>query len=194
MIVRLQDWTPQVDPTCYVASNATVIGQVTLRRGASLWFNTVVRGDMAPITIGEETNVQDLAMVHVDYDTPTVIGNRVVVGHRAVIHGATVGDDCIIGMGAILLNRSRIGSKCIVAAGAVVREDFVVPDGSLAAGVPAVVKRPLTPAEIERIRRNVTDYAARAQLYRRELPAAVTAGRRGEPRWNGSVPGDCRLQ
>jgi len=169
VIVKLQDWTPQVDPTCYVAPNATIIGQVTLSRGASVWFNTVVRGDMAPITIGEDTNVQDLSMVHVDYDTPTVIGNRVVVGHRAIIHGATVGDDCIIGMGAILLNRSRVGSNCIVAAGAVVREGFVVPDGSLVAGVPAVVKRPLTPEETERIRRNVTDYVARAQLYIKEV-------------------------
>ncbi len=175
MIVRLQDWTPQVDATCYVAPNATVIGHVILDRGASIWFNAVVRGDMAPITIGEETNVQDLSMVHVDYGTPTVIGSRVVVGHRAVIHGATVGDDCIIGMGAILLNRSRVGRNCIVAAGAVVREDFVVPDGSLVAGVPAVIKRPLTPEETERIRRNATDYAARAQLYRRELAAAAPA-------------------
>jgi len=169
VIVTLQNWTPQVDPTCYVAPNATVIGQVTLSRGASIWFNTVVRGDMAPIIIGEDTNVQDLSMVHVDYDTPTVIGNRVVVGHRAIIHGATVGDDSIIGMGAILLNRSRVGSNCIVAAGAVVREDFAVPDGSLVAGVPAVVKRPLTSKETERIRRNVTDYVARAQLYLKEV-------------------------
>jgi carbonic anhydrase/acetyltransferase-like protein (isoleucine patch superfamily) len=169
VIVKLQDWTPQVDPTCYVAANATVIGQVTLRRGASIWFNTVVRGDMAPIIIGEDTNVQDLSMVHVDYDTPTVIGSRVVVGHRAIIHGATVGDDCIIGMGAILLNRSRVGSNCIVAAGAVVREDFVVPDGSLVAGVPAAVKRPLTSKETERIRRNVTDYVTRARLYLKEV-------------------------
>jgi len=169
VIAGMQEWTPQVDPTCYVAPNATIIGQVKLARGASIWFNAVVRGDMAPITIGEETNVQDLAMVHVDYDTPTVIGSRVVVGHRAIVHGATVGNDCIIGMGAILLNRSRVGSNCIVAAGAVVREDFVVPDGSLVAGVPAVVKRPLTPKETERIRRNAADYAARAQRYLREF-------------------------
>jgi carbonic anhydrase/acetyltransferase-like protein (isoleucine patch superfamily) len=165
MIAGLQDWIPQVDSTCFVAHNATVIGQVRLLRGASIWFNTVVRGDMAPITIGEDSNVQDLTMVHVDYNTPTLIGNRVVVGHRAIVHGATVGDDCIIGMGAILLNRSRVGRNCIVAAGAVVREDFVVPDGSLVAGVPAVVKRPLTPEEIDRIRRNATDYTIRARLY-----------------------------
>jgi carbonic anhydrase/acetyltransferase-like protein (isoleucine patch superfamily) len=169
VIAGLQDWTPQVDPTCYVASNATVIGQVKLARGASIWFNAVVRGDMAPITIGEETNVQDLSIVHVDYDTPTTIGERVVVGHRAIIHGATVGNDCIIGMGAILLNRSRVGNNCIVAAGAVVREGFVVPDGSLVAGVPAVVKRPLTPEETERVHRNASDYAARARLYQREF-------------------------
>jgi carbonic anhydrase/acetyltransferase-like protein (isoleucine patch superfamily) len=169
MIVRLYDWVPQIDTTCYVAPNATIIGQVKLARGASIWFNAVVRADMAPITIGEETNVQDLSMVHVDYDTPTVIGKRVVVGHRAIIHGATVGNDCIIGMGAILLNRSRVGNNCIVAAGAVVREDFVVPDGSLVAGVPAVVKRPLTSEETERIRRNAADYAARAQRYLREF-------------------------
>jgi len=169
VIIQLQDWNPQVDPTCYVAHNATVIGQVTIGRGASVWFNTVIRGDMAPITIGENSNVQDLSMVHVDYQTPTVIGNRVVVGHRAIIHGSTVEDDCIIGMGAILLNRSRVGRNCIVAAGAVVREDFAVPAGSLVAGVPAVVKRPLTPEEIERVRRNATDYAVRAQLYLKEF-------------------------
>lgn len=169
MIVRLQDWTPQVDPTCFVAPNAIVIGQVTVGRGSSIWFNTVVRGDMAPITIGEDSNVQDLSMVHVDHRTPTVIGNRVVVGHRAIVHGSTVEDDCIIGMGSILLNRSRVGRNCIVAAGSVVREDFVVPAGSLIAGVPGVVKRPLTPEEIERIRRNAIDYAARAQLYLKEL-------------------------
>ncbi len=176
MIVRLKDWTPQVDPSCYVAHCALVIGQVTIGRGSSIWFNTVVRGDMAPITIGVDTNVQDLSMVHVDYNTPTIIGNRVVVGHRAIVHGATVGDDCIIGMGSILLNRCRVGRNCIVAAGSVVREDFEVPEGSLVAGVPAVVKRPLTPGEIERIRRNASDYAARAQLYLEELAAAAPVG------------------
>jgi carbonic anhydrase/acetyltransferase-like protein (isoleucine patch superfamily) len=169
VIVRVNDWQPRIDPAAFVAHNAVVLGEVEVARGASIWFNTVVRGDMAPISIGENSNVQDLSMVHVDYNTPTSIGNRVVVGHRAIIHGATIDDDCIIGMGAILLNRSRVGRNCIVAAGAVVREDFVVPPGSLVAGVPAVVKRPLTPEEIERINRNVTDYAARAQLYLKEL-------------------------
>lgn len=168
MIVRLLDWVPQVDPTGFVAESATVIGQVTIGRGASVWFGAVVRGDMAPITIGEESNIQDLSMVHVDYDTPTAIGSRVVVGHRVIVHGATVGDDCIIGMGAVLLNRSRVGANCIVAAGSVLREDFVVPEGSLAAGVPAVVKRPLLPQELERIRRNAADYAERARLYLRQ--------------------------
>jgi carbonic anhydrase/acetyltransferase-like protein (isoleucine patch superfamily) len=166
VIARLRDWEPRVDSTCFIADSAIIIGQVTIGRGSSVWFNTVVRADMAPITIGEDTNVQDLSMVHVDYDTPTVIGNRVVVGHRAIIHGCQVGDECVIGMGSILLNRSRIGPNCIVAAGSVVRENFAVPSGSLVAGVPATVKRPLTPEEIERIRRNAADYAARAREYR----------------------------
>ncbi|MEO0078434.1 MAG: gamma carbonic anhydrase family protein [candidate division WOR-3 bacterium] len=169
MIIELEGSTPQIAPDVFIAANATVIGQVTVGRGSSIWFGTVVRGDMAPITIGADTNIQDLSMVHVDYDTPTVIGNRVVVGHRAIIHGATVEDDCIIGMGAILLNRSRVGAGSIVAAGAVLREDFVVPPGSLVAGVPAVVKRPLNAAETDRIRRNAQDYALRAQRYREEL-------------------------
>jgi carbonic anhydrase/acetyltransferase-like protein (isoleucine patch superfamily) len=168
MVRSVQGHAPQVDPTAFVAPNATVLGQVTIARGASIWFNTVLRGDMAAISVGEETNIQDLSMVHVDYDTPTVIGARVVVGHRAIIHGATVEDDCIIGMGAILLNRSRVGAGSIVAAGAVVREDSVVPPGSLVAGVPAVVKRPLTDDEAARIRRNARDYASRAQQYRQE--------------------------
>jgi carbonic anhydrase/acetyltransferase-like protein (isoleucine patch superfamily) len=165
MIAKYREDAPAIDPTAFIAPSATVIGAVTIGRGASLWFNTVVRGDMAPIFIGEESNVQDLSMVHVDYDTPTRIGSRVVVGHRAVIHGSTVGDDCIIGMGAILLNRSKIGAGSIVAAGAVVREDFEVPPGSLVAGVPAVVKRPCTPDELARIKRNALDYARRAQEY-----------------------------
>jgi carbonic anhydrase/acetyltransferase-like protein (isoleucine patch superfamily) len=169
VLIAFEGRAPQIAADVFVAPNATVIGQVTIGSLASIWFGTVLRGDMAPITVGAETNIQDLTMVHVDYDTPTAIGAKVVVGHRAIIHGATVGDDCIIGMGAILLNRSRIGAGSIVAAGSVVREDFVVPPGSLVAGVPAVLKRPLNLAEAERIRRNAADYVARARLYRHKL-------------------------
>ncbi len=170
MIAALGEHRPVIEAGVYVAPNAVVIGNVAIGARSSVWFNTVIRGDMAPITIGEETSVQDLTMVHVDYNTPTVIGSRVVVGHRAIIHGATVGDDCIIGMGAILLNRAKVGRHCIVAAGAVLREGFEVPDGVLVAGVPAVIKRELNAAEIERIWRNAADYVERCAFYRQERP------------------------
>lgn len=170
MIAALGEHRPVIGDGVYIAPNAAVIGNVIIGARSSVWFNTVIRGDMAPITIGEETSVQDLTMVHVDYNTPTVIGSRVVVGHRAIIHGATVGDDCIIGMGAILLNRTKVGRHCIVAAGAVLREGFEVPDGVLVAGVPAVIKRELNAAEIERIRRNAADYVERCAFYGREHP------------------------
>jgi carbonic anhydrase/acetyltransferase-like protein (isoleucine patch superfamily) len=170
VIAAIGGKTPTIAPGVYIAPGAVVVGEVAIGARASIWFNTVLRGDMASITVGEETSVQDLTMVHIDYGTPTVIGNRVVVGHRAIIHGATVGDECIIGMGAILLNRSKVGRNCIVAAGAVLREGFEVPDGMLVAGVPAEIKRPIKPEEIERIRRNAADYVKRCELYLRERP------------------------
>lgn len=170
MIAPVDGKTPVIAPSVYVAPNAIVLGQVTVGARSSIWFNTVLRGDMAPITVGEETSIQDLTMVHIDYGTPTAIGNRVVVGHRAIIHGAVVGDECIIGMGAVLLNRSKVGRNCIVAAGSVLREGFEVPDGMLVAGIPAVIKRPIKPEEIERIRRNAADYVQRCELYLRERP------------------------
>jgi carbonic anhydrase/acetyltransferase-like protein (isoleucine patch superfamily) len=170
VIATVDGKTPVICDGVYVAPNAVVVGEVTIGCRSSIWFNTVLRGDMASIAVGEETSVQDLTMVHVDYLTPTVIGSRVVVGHRAIIHGATVGDECIIGMGAILLNRSRVGKHCIVAAGSVLREGFEVPDGVLVAGLPAVIKRDIKPEEIERILRNAANYVRRNELYRRERP------------------------
>ncbi|MEO0085122.1 MAG: gamma carbonic anhydrase family protein [candidate division WOR-3 bacterium] len=156
---------PEIGPEVFIAPGAIVAGQVRLGRGVGIWFNAVLRGDMASISIGDYTNIQDLAMVHVDYETPTVIGRRVTVGHRAIIHGATVEDESLIGMGAVILNRARIGTRSLVAAGAVVREGFVVPPGSLVAGIPAQVRRELTPAEQERLKVSAEDYYRRAQAY-----------------------------
>lgn len=170
MVIAFAGHQPRLAADVYVAPDAVIVGQVRIGAGSSVWFNAVLRGDMDSITIGEQTNIQDLTMVHVDYGKPTTIGNRVVVGHRVIVHGCTIGDECIIGMGAVMLNRCRVGSRCIVAAGSVVREGFEVPDGTLVAGVPAVIKRPLKPGEFERIRSNADDYAARARAYRR-LPA-----------------------
>lgn len=170
MIHRLLTDTPRIAEGVYIAPNAVLIGKVSVGRGSSVWFNTVLRGDMDSITVGEETNIQDLTMVHVDRDTPTVIGSRVTIGHRAIIHGCTLDDECLVGMGAIIQNRAHIGTHSLVASGSVVREGFEVPPGKLVVGVPAVIKRDLLPEELEMIRRIAANYAERARLYLKELP------------------------
>jgi gamma-carbonic anhydrase len=139
---------PTIHPTAFVDESAQVIGDVHLGSESSIWMNVVVRGDVHSIRIGDRTNVQDLTLVHVMRDTnPTVIGNDVTIGHSAVVHGCTIEDRCLIGMGAILLNGVRVGTGSIVAAGALVPEGMVIPPGSMVMGVPARVKRPLTPEE-----------------------------------------------
>jgi gamma-carbonic anhydrase len=139
---------PTVHPSAFVDASAQVIGDVHLGPESSVWMNVVVRGDVHYVRIGARTNIQDLTLVHVMRDTnPTVIGDDVTVGHSAVVHGCTIEDRCLIGMGAILLNGCRIGTGSIVAAGALVPEGFVVPPGSMVMGLPARVVRPLTPAE-----------------------------------------------
>jgi carbonic anhydrase/acetyltransferase-like protein (isoleucine patch superfamily) len=126
----------------YIHPSAVVSGTVTLGKDVSVWPNAVIRGDIAPIVIGDETNVQDGTIIHVDDDVPVHVGSRVTIGHRAVIHGCTIEDDCLIGIGAIILNRAVIGTGSVVGAGAVVREGMIVPPGSLVLGVPAKVVRP----------------------------------------------------
>ncbi len=154
---------PRIHPTAFVAPGATVIGNVTVGEQASIWFGAVLRGDNEPITIGARSNIQDLTLVHVMRDThPTVIGDDVTVGHSAVVHGATIEDRCLIGMGAILLNGVRVGSESIVAAGSLLPEGFEVPPRSLVMGSPAKVRRGLTAEEVESIR----GYASRYVTYR----------------------------
>ncbi|HET9426506.1 MAG TPA: gamma carbonic anhydrase family protein [Gemmatimonadaceae bacterium] len=149
---------PIIHPTAFIHPAATVCGNVTLGARVSVWPTAVIRGDSDSIEIGEDSNIQDGTVVHVDDGVPTRIGRRVGVGHRAIIHGATVEDDCLIGMGAILLNRTTVGRGSIVAAGAVCREGFEIPPNSLAMGVPARVVRPTTDAERMRIRHTVEAY------------------------------------
>ncbi len=155
-----------IHPTVYIAPGAVVLGAVSIGRDASVWYNCVVRGDMAPITIGECTNIQDLSMVHVDEDVPCTIGARVGVGHRAVLHGCVVEDECLIGMGAILLNRVRLGTGSVVGAGAVLPEGMEVPPGSLVLGVPARVVRPVDEALRQRIRVTWEHYVVQARRHR----------------------------
>ena len=159
MIVR-------ADPTAFVAPGVVIVGEVTLGPRSSVWFGAVLRGDMDAITLGEESNIQDNSVVHVDTGVPVRIGKRVVIGHRAVIHGATVEDDCLIGMGSILLNRCRIGAGSLVAAGALVSEDKVIPPGSLVVGVPGKVVGQVTPEMKLAIARGAEHYVALAQTYR----------------------------
>lgn len=139
---------PTVHPSAFVDISAQVIGDVHVGADSSIWMNVVVRGDVNYIRIGDRSNIQDLTCVHVMREThPTIIGNDVTVGHSAVVHGCTIDDRCLIGMGAVLLNGCHIGTGSIVAAGAVVTERTVIPPGSMVMGVPAKVRRALTPEE-----------------------------------------------
>lgn len=141
MSERTSDWPARLrlDPTAFIAPGAVVVGEVTLGARSSVWFNTVVRGDTDRIEVGEETNIQDNSTVHVDHGSPTRIGARVTVGHRAIIHGCEIGDECLIGMGAVVLSGARIGSRSLIGAAALVREGQEIPAGSVALGMPAKV-------------------------------------------------------
>ena len=165
-----------IHPTAFIAPGAVVLGDVTLGARASVWYGAVLRGDMAAIVVGEATNLQDGTVVHVDEGRPARIGARVGVGHRAILHACTVEDECLIGMGSILLNEVHIGTGSVVAAGAVVPEGTRVPPGSLVVGVPARVTRPVDAALRERIRVTWEHYVAEAERHRAGgFPIARTA-------------------
>lgn len=154
-----------IHPTAYVAPNATIIGEVHIAAEASVWFGCVLRGDNAPIVIGARTNVQDLAVVHVDEGGPCTLGEGVTVGHRAVLHGATIEDGALIGIGAIVLNGAVVGREALVGAGAVVPEGMNIPPRHIALGVPARTVRELGAEEVERLRSDAARYVARARAF-----------------------------
>ncbi len=154
----LMDKSPRIDTGVYIAPTARLYWDVRVGKDTSIWDFTVIRADHEPISIGEGCSIQEHTMIHVDEGFPVTIGNFVTVGHRAVIHGATIGNHCIIGIGAIVLNGARVGNHCIVAAGAVVKENQQIPDNSLVAGVPARVIKTLSPEQLERIRVNAEIY------------------------------------
>lgn len=156
----------EIGREAWVAPNATLTGRVTLGALASVWFGCVLRGDLEPISIGAETNVQDLTVVHVDRGYPALVGSRVTIGHRAVIHGCSIDDDAVIGMGAVLLSGSHVGRGALVAAGALVREGFQVPPGAVAAGVPAVIRGEVGPDLRQRFREGLLSYLRLAARYR----------------------------
>jgi carbonic anhydrase/acetyltransferase-like protein (isoleucine patch superfamily) len=149
---------PTVHPTAFVHEHAIVIGNVSLGARVSVWPTAVIRGDSDSITIGDDSNVQDGTVIHADAGLPTTIGKRVAIGHRAIVHGSTVEDDCLIAMGAILLNGVHVGTGSIVGAGAMCPEGMKIPPNSLALGIPARVLREVTSGERVRIRETVETY------------------------------------
>jgi carbonic anhydrase/acetyltransferase-like protein (isoleucine patch superfamily) len=155
-----------IHPTAFIAPGAAVMGDVTLGADASIWYGAVVRGDMAPIVIGPETNLQDGTIVHVDEGVACTIGRRVGVGHRVILHACTVEDECLIGMGSVLLNHVRIGTGSVVAAGAVIPEGMQVPPKSLVMGVPGRIVRTVDAVLTERIAATWAHYVAQARAHR----------------------------
>ncbi|MCR3721904.1 MULTISPECIES: gamma carbonic anhydrase family protein [Prauserella salsuginis group] len=164
---------PTIDPSAWVAPDAVVVGAVTMRAESSAWYTAVLRADFDAIAVGEGSNVQDGTIVHADPGYPVTIGNGVSVGHRAVLHGCTVEDDCLIGMGAVVLNGAVIGRGSLIAAGAVVPHGTEIPSRSLVAGVPAKVRRELTDDERAANLRNASDYRA---LQQQHAQACTSAG------------------
>ena len=167
MLIDLgDDRRPRVADSAFVAPNATLVGSVVVGEGASVWYSAVLRADNEPITIGPRSNVQDGCAFHVDKGVPVTLGEGVSVGHNAVVHGATIEDHCLIGMGAVVMNHAVIGSESLVAAGALVTEGMQVPPRSLVAGVPAKVRRELSDEEVEGLHRNARTYEEHRELHR----------------------------
>lgn len=171
-IYKLGDKTPQIDPQSWIAPNATVIGDIRLGRNASIWWNATLRGDNDPISIGENSNIQDGSVLHTDEGVPMNIGRDVTVGHLVMLHGCTVGDGSLIGIGSVILNRAVIGRNCIVGANTLIPEGKVYPDRSLIIGSPGKVVRELSDEEVARLIRSAAHYVENWQRYARELGVA----------------------
>lgn len=169
MLAKNTRYRPElVDPTAFIAPGAVVVGDVKLGPESSVWFHAVLRGDAEAIRVGAQTNVQDNCVLHADPGCTCTLGDRVTVGHGAIVHGALVEDDVMIGMGAVVMNGARIGRGSIVAVGAVVTEGTDIPPGSIAMGQPAVAKRAATERDLARIQHAAEHYVAAAKLYRAE--------------------------
>jgi carbonic anhydrase/acetyltransferase-like protein (isoleucine patch superfamily) len=153
------------DGEYWIAPNAVVIGKVVLKRGASIWFGAVLRGDNETIEVGENSNVQDVAVLHTDPGSPLTLGSNVTVGHMAMLHGCSVGDNSLIGMGAVVLNNARIGRNCLIGAGALIPEGREIPDNALVMGAPGKVVRTLDDIQVEGLKRSAANYVANWRRY-----------------------------
>lgn len=159
---------PRIDQSAYLSENAVIVGDVEIAAGCSIWYGSVVRGDVNYIRIGENTNVQDNSVLHVQHDTgPLIIGKGVTVGHAVNLHGCEIGDNCLIGIGAIVLTGAKVGSNCIIAAGALIKENAVIPEGSLVAGIPGVIKKNLAEKEIASIAESASNYMKYVENFRK---------------------------
>lgn len=167
MLQKYKQWMPQVEEGCYLAPGAAVIGKVHLGKYASVWHNAVLRGDVAAIYVGEGTNIQDCSTLHCSEDMEIRIGNGVTVGHGAILHSCRIGDNTLIGMGAIVLDGANIGKNCLIGAGALITPNTEIPDGSMVLGSPGKVKRLLTEEEMEGTRRNAQEYIRLAEEYQK---------------------------
>ncbi len=168
-LYAIDDKTPQVAPDAWIADSAQVIGNVSIGAQASVWFGAIVRADNEPMAIGAGSNVQEGAVLHSDPGYPLNIGENVTVGHQVMLHGCTVGDGSLIGIGAVVLNGAKIGRNCLVGAGALVTEGKVFPDGSLIVGSPAVVRRELSPEQIEGLQQSARHYRQNAARFAQGL-------------------------
>ena len=168
-VYELDGIAPQIAETAWVADSAQIIGRVTLESDASLWFGVVARGDTDHLHIGAGSNIQDGCVLHADSGQPLVVGRYVTVGHKAMLHGCTIGDETLIGIGAVVLNGAKIGRNCLVGAGALVTEGKEFPDGSMILGSPAKAVRALTPEQIDGIRRSAQHYIANAHRFQMGL-------------------------
>ena len=168
-VYQLEDQTPRVAATAWVADSAQVIGNVELAEGASVWFGVIVRGDNETVRIGRNTNVQDASVIHSDPGSPILLGDKVSIGHQVMLHGCTVGDGSLIGIQSVVLYGATIGRHCLVGAGSLVTEGKSFPDGSMILGRPAKVVRPLTPQEIEGLARAADHYVENARRFRAGL-------------------------
>lgn len=168
-IYKFEQYTPEIAESAYIADNATIIGKVAIANNASVWFNVTMRGDNEMITLGENSNIQEGAVLHTDMGYPLVIGDLVTIGHQVMLHGCTIGDGALIGMQAVILNGAKIGKNCLVGAGALVTEGKEFPDNSLIIGSPAKAVRTLTPEDIARMQAGTRHYVTRAQQFKTQL-------------------------
>ena len=168
-IYQLDDLTPSIHPTAWVADSAQVIGQVVLEENVSIWFGVILRGDNDVISIGKGSNIQENSVLHIDRGHPLVIGENVTIGHQVMLHGCTVGDNSLVGIGAVVLNDAKIGKNCLVGAGSLVTEGKEFADGSLIMGSPAKAVRQMSPEQIESLKSNAQHYVENAARYKTGL-------------------------